>query len=322
MPAQGRRQAGRARPPASIRRARPWARPTRARRRHRPRRNPDNPASPTAAMNQAAQGGGPPRANGRQRSRATSAHHRHEQATQGGAASPQDVQSQSRGGPTAAQQAQGARRPASDNLASFRPRSAKPAASIRAARSPSAWTPSRGRNGSPADHVRREPLPQSAWRRSARPDRWPSPPSLRALTVHVARRDSARLHRLIQRRSIAIRWRANALWPTGGRDDEPDALALQCSLLWLGARCACVVGLACQRLLLPQKRRRRTRSELDRNDARNAIAPSSCVHLQGECPVVRTDANKDHASPPHCCNRVRNVTFVNASETGTAWLGI
>ena len=44
-----------------------------------------------------------------------------------------------------------------------------------------------------------------------------------------------------------------ALWPTGGRDDEPDALALQCSLLWLGARCARVVGLACQRLSLPQR---------------------------------------------------------------------
>ena len=41
-------------------------------------------------------------------------------------------------------------------------------------------------------------------------------------------------------------------WPTGGRDDEPDALALQCSLLWLGARCACVDGLACQRLSLSQ----------------------------------------------------------------------
>ena len=41
------------------------------------------------------------------------------QATQGGAASPQDVQSQSRGGPAAAQQAQGARRPESDNLASI-----------------------------------------------------------------------------------------------------------------------------------------------------------------------------------------------------------
>ena len=38
-----------------------------------------------------------------------------------------------------------------------------------------------------------------------------------------------------------------------GRDDEPDALALQCSLLWLGARCARVVGLACQRLSLPQR---------------------------------------------------------------------
>jgi hypothetical protein len=40
------------------------------------------------------------------------------QATQGGAASPQDVQSQTRGGPTAAQQAEGARRPAADKLAS------------------------------------------------------------------------------------------------------------------------------------------------------------------------------------------------------------
>ena len=40
------------------------------------------------------------------------------QATQGGAASPQDVQSQTRGGPTAAQQAEGARKPASDQLAS------------------------------------------------------------------------------------------------------------------------------------------------------------------------------------------------------------
>ena len=39
------------------------------------------------------------------------------QATQGGAASPQDVQSQNRGGPTAAQQAEGARRPGSENLA-------------------------------------------------------------------------------------------------------------------------------------------------------------------------------------------------------------
>src|SRR5262249_1359071 len=40
------------------------------------------------------------------------------EATHGGAASPQDVQSQNRGGPTAAQQAEGARRPASERLAS------------------------------------------------------------------------------------------------------------------------------------------------------------------------------------------------------------
>ncbi len=41
------------------------------------------------------------------------------QATQGGAASPQDAQSQTRGGPTAVQQAEGARqRPVSENLAS------------------------------------------------------------------------------------------------------------------------------------------------------------------------------------------------------------
>jgi hypothetical protein len=41
------------------------------------------------------------------------------QATQGGAASPQDAASQSRGGSTAAQQAQGERRPAAENLASI-----------------------------------------------------------------------------------------------------------------------------------------------------------------------------------------------------------
>jgi hypothetical protein len=40
-----------------------------------------------------------------------------DQATQGGAASPQDVQSQNRGGPTAAQQAEGARRPGPENVA-------------------------------------------------------------------------------------------------------------------------------------------------------------------------------------------------------------
>ena len=73
---------------------------------------------PTAAMNQAAQGSSPPAQTG------GSAREQHPptaamgQATQGGAVSPQDVQSQSRGGPTAAQQAQGARNPASDNFAS------------------------------------------------------------------------------------------------------------------------------------------------------------------------------------------------------------
>jgi hypothetical protein len=40
------------------------------------------------------------------------------EATQGGAASPQDVQSQTRGGPTAAQQVEGARRPSAERLAS------------------------------------------------------------------------------------------------------------------------------------------------------------------------------------------------------------
>src|SRR6478736_6819307 len=73
---------------------------------------------PTAAMNQAAQGSSPPAQTG------GSAREQHPptaamgQATQGGAVSPQDVQSQSRGGLTAAQQAEGGRRPASDNLAS------------------------------------------------------------------------------------------------------------------------------------------------------------------------------------------------------------
>src|SRR6476619_5810573 len=73
---------------------------------------------PTAAMNQATQGGGASSQAG------SSAREQHPptaamgQATQGGAASPQDVQSQNRGGLTAAQQAEGGRRPASDNLAS------------------------------------------------------------------------------------------------------------------------------------------------------------------------------------------------------------
>jgi hypothetical protein len=73
---------------------------------------------PTAAMNEATQGGGAsPRAGdtGREQHPPTAAM---SEATHGGAASPQDVQSQSRGGPTAAQQAEGARRPASERLAS------------------------------------------------------------------------------------------------------------------------------------------------------------------------------------------------------------
>jgi hypothetical protein len=73
---------------------------------------------PTAAMNQATQGGGPsaqPGDTARAEHPPTAAMN---QATQGGAASPQDVQSQNRGGPTAAQQAEGARRPAADQLAS------------------------------------------------------------------------------------------------------------------------------------------------------------------------------------------------------------
>jgi hypothetical protein len=73
---------------------------------------------PTAAMNEATQGGGTsaqPGGAARAEHPPTAAMN---QATQGSAASPQDVQSQSRGGPTAAQQAEGARRPASDQLAS------------------------------------------------------------------------------------------------------------------------------------------------------------------------------------------------------------
>ena len=73
---------------------------------------------PTAVMNEATQGGGASAQPG------NTAHPQHpptaamNQATQGGAASPQDVRSQTRGGPTAAQQAEGARKPASDQLAS------------------------------------------------------------------------------------------------------------------------------------------------------------------------------------------------------------
>jgi hypothetical protein len=74
---------------------------------------------PTATMNQAVQG------NSSLAQTGGGAREQHpptattSQATQGGAASPQDLQSQSRGGPTAAQQAQGPRRPVSDNLASI-----------------------------------------------------------------------------------------------------------------------------------------------------------------------------------------------------------
>src|SRR6516164_1898794 len=47
-------------------------------------------------------------------------------------------------------------------------------------------------------------------------------------------------------------WRVNALWPTGGRDDEPDTLALLGSLLRYDARRAGVEDLARQRLSRPQ----------------------------------------------------------------------
>jgi hypothetical protein len=72
---------------------------------------------PTATMNEATRGGGPSSpadTRPREQHPPTAAMG---QATQGGAASPQDVQSQIRGGPTAAQQAEGARRPASENMA-------------------------------------------------------------------------------------------------------------------------------------------------------------------------------------------------------------
>jgi hypothetical protein len=69
---------------------------------------------PTATMNQATQGGGTPTQAAREQHPPTAAM---SQATQGGATSPQDVQSQNRGGPTAAQQAERAHRPGSENLA-------------------------------------------------------------------------------------------------------------------------------------------------------------------------------------------------------------
>jgi hypothetical protein len=73
---------------------------------------------PTAAMNQATQGGAAsPHAGetAREQHPPTAAMN---EATQGGAASPQDVQSQTRGGPTAAQQAEGVRRSEAERLAS------------------------------------------------------------------------------------------------------------------------------------------------------------------------------------------------------------
>jgi hypothetical protein len=72
---------------------------------------------PTATMNEATRGGGPSSpadTRPREQHPPTAAM---SGATQGGATSPQDVQSQSRGGPTAVQQAEGARRPASEKLA-------------------------------------------------------------------------------------------------------------------------------------------------------------------------------------------------------------
>src|SRR6516165_7094989 len=48
------------------------------------------------------------------------------------------------------------------------------------------------------------------------------------------------------------RWRVDALWPTGGRDDEPDTLALLGALVWHGACCARVEVLARQGLSLSQ----------------------------------------------------------------------
>ena len=73
--------------------------------------------------------------------------------------------------------------------------------------------------------------------------------------------------------------------------------------------------------IAPSKRRRRTRSPIA-SLALISITPSRasiCRATSGRADRCRS---KDHASPPHCCNRVRNVAFVNASDTGTAWLGI
>src|SRR5262249_47267734 len=70
------------------------------------------------------------------------------EATHGGAASPQDVQNQNRGGPTAAQQAQGARRPASDRLASAQSALEQARNFDRSGQETQAWTLSREPKGS------------------------------------------------------------------------------------------------------------------------------------------------------------------------------
>ena len=70
------------------------------------------------------------------------------QQTQGEATSPQDVQSQNRGGPTAAEQAQGAGGPLRRRSLQHKRRSRRPAPSIGPARRPSAWTLSGVQRGS------------------------------------------------------------------------------------------------------------------------------------------------------------------------------
>jgi hypothetical protein len=71
---------------------------------------------PTATMNEATRGAGPSSQAGTGAGQQYPPTAAMGQATQGGAASSQDVQSQIRGGPTAAQQAEGARRPAAESL--------------------------------------------------------------------------------------------------------------------------------------------------------------------------------------------------------------
>ena len=55
-------------------------------------------------------------------------------------------------------------------------------------------------------------------------------------------------------------WRASALWPTGGRDDEPRTLAFLCSLLWSGASCPGLERSRAPASIALSKRRRRLRS--------------------------------------------------------------